>query len=106
MQLESTTPSTSHTVAGRGGQKKRKREESGKCDECGKGFCRKSDAKRHKSTVHEKEENVCELCNIPCCRKDTLQRHMEAQHNLKDQRSDSQRVPEGKNLLQYTQDSD
>lgn len=81
MQLETPTPSTSNTVARLGGQKKRrKREESGKCDECTKDFTRKSDAKRHKKEVHEKEEYVCELCHIRCCRKDALQRHMEGKH--------------------------
>jgi uncharacterized Zn-finger protein len=83
MQLENPTPSTSRTVAGPERQKKRKREEEGKCDECKKWFKRKSDAKRHKKAVHEKEIFVCPWprCNTRCSRRDALRRHMQDQHN-------------------------
>jgi uncharacterized Zn-finger protein len=86
MQPENPTPSTSNTVVELGEQKrqrKRKREESpGECDECEVDFTRKSDAKRHRETVHRSDgEFVCEKCrNKRFSRKDALQRHMKLKH--------------------------
>ncbi|KAL3896222.1 MAG: hypothetical protein SGCHY_004211 [Lobulomycetales sp.] len=50
------------------------------CEACLRGFKRSSDLRRHKRTVHCKQELRCEPCDMTYTRFDTFRRHVKKKH--------------------------